>query len=71
MKNSKFCCCRGMKTTIKTSSWKFAAGGREEAALFAGVLYRMYTMYADNAGFKTEMLGANETELGGFKEVRS
>lgn len=44
------------------------AGG-EEAALFAGVLYRMYTMYADNAGFKTEMLGANETELGGFKEV--
>ncbi len=44
------------------------AGG-EEAALFAGVLYRMYSMYADSAGFKTELLSANETELGGFKEV--
>ena len=44
------------------------AGG-EEAALFAGVLYRMYTMYAQNAGFKTSLMSANETELGGFKEV--
>ena len=44
------------------------AGG-EEAALFAGVLYRMYTMYANAAGFKTELMNANETELGGFKEV--
>nr|MBQ4318755.1 peptide chain release factor 1 [Clostridia bacterium] len=44
------------------------AGG-EEAALFAGVLYRMYTMYAAQQGFKTEIIDANETELGGFKEV--
>ena len=44
------------------------AGG-EEAALFAGVLYRMYTMYAQSAGFKTSLMNANETELGGFKEV--
>ena len=44
------------------------AGG-EEAALFAGVLYRMYTMYADMVGFKTERMSANETELGGFKEI--
>ncbi|MCI8332142.1 MAG: peptide chain release factor 1 [Clostridiales bacterium] len=44
------------------------AGG-EEAALFASVLYRMYTMYADMAGFKTERMSANETELGGFKEI--
>lgn len=44
------------------------AGG-EEAALFAAVLYRMYTMYAAAAGFRTERLGANETELGGFKEI--
>ncbi|MBQ5390516.1 MAG: peptide chain release factor 1 [Clostridia bacterium] len=44
------------------------AGG-EEAALFAGVLYRMYTMYANAAGFKTELMNANETELGGYKEV--
>ena len=44
------------------------AGG-EEAALFAYVLYRMYNMYAQTAGFKTELIGCNETELGGFKEV--
>ncbi|MBE6691902.1 MAG: peptide chain release factor 1 [Ruminococcaceae bacterium] len=44
------------------------AGG-EEAALFSAVLYRMYTMYAESAGFKVELLSANETELGGFKEV--
>ncbi len=44
------------------------AGG-EESALFAGVLYRMYTMYAEAKGFKTEVLSANETGLGGFKEI--
>ncbi|HJD24669.1 MAG TPA: peptide chain release factor 1 [Firmicutes bacterium] len=44
------------------------AGG-EESALFAGSLYRMYTMYAASKGFKTELIGANETELGGYKEV--
>ena len=44
------------------------AGG-EEAALFAYVLYRMYTMYAASAGYKTELVSANETGLGGFKEV--
>ncbi|MEG1782173.1 MAG: PCRF domain-containing protein, partial [Oscillospiraceae bacterium] len=32
-------------------------------------LYRMYNMYADTKGWKTEILSANETELGGFKEV--
>ncbi len=44
------------------------AGG-EEAALFAGSLYRMYTMYAESKGWKSDLLNANETELGGFKEV--
>lgn len=44
------------------------AGG-DEAALFAGVLYRMYTMYAEARGWKTEIVSASETELGGFKEV--
>lgn len=44
------------------------AGG-EEAALFCGVLYRMYTMYAESSGFKTELINANETELGGYKEI--
>lgn len=44
------------------------AGG-EEAALFAGVLFRAYNMYADSNGWKTEILDSNPTELGGFKEV--
>ena len=44
------------------------AGG-EESALFSGVLYRMYSMYAERKGFKTEVINANETELGGFKEI--
>lgn len=44
------------------------AGG-EESALFAASLYRMYTMYAERRGFQTEVVGVNETELGGFKEI--
>ena len=44
------------------------AGG-EEAALFAYNLYRMYNMYAEKRGWKTEIVSLNETELGGFKEV--
>ncbi|MBQ7055302.1 MAG: peptide chain release factor 1, partial [Oscillospiraceae bacterium] len=44
------------------------AGG-EEAALFAGVLFRMYSMYGETRGWKTEVLSANETELGGYKEI--
>ena len=46
-----------------------SGAGGEEAALFAGVLYRMYTMYAESSGFKTSLMNANETELGGFKEI--
>ena len=44
------------------------AGG-EEASLFANSLYRMYTMYAETRGWKQEILSANTTELGGFKEI--
>ncbi len=44
------------------------AGG-EEAALFSAVLYRMYCMYAEKQGWKTEIINLNETEIGGFKEV--
>ena len=44
------------------------AGG-EEAALFAAVLFRMYSMYAVKKGYQTELINANETELGGYKEV--
>lgn len=44
------------------------AGG-DEAALFAAELYRMYCMYADNMGWKTELISLNENGVGGFKEV--
>ncbi len=46
-----------------------AGAGGDEASLFAGVLLRMYSMYAQAKGFKPEVLNANETQLGGFKEV--
>src|SRR5690606_12788840 len=45
-----------------------AAGG-EEAALFAGSLYRMYTKYADTQGWRVELMEASESDLGGFKEI--
>lgn len=44
------------------------AGG-DEAALFAGDLFRMYTRYAETQGWRSELLDASPTELGGFKEV--
>ncbi len=46
-----------------------ASAGGEESALFAYELYRMYSMYSDKKGFKTEILNLNETQLGGIKEV--
>ncbi len=45
-----------------------AAGG-DEAALFAGSLYRMYNRYAEVQGWKTEVIDANPTGLGGYKEI--
>ncbi len=44
------------------------AGG-DEAALFAGDLFRMYTKYAEKKGWKAELMSASESDLGGFKEV--
>ncbi|MFA4884297.1 MAG: peptide chain release factor 1 [Desulfotomaculaceae bacterium] len=46
-----------------------AGTGGEEAALFAAVLFRMYTHYAERRGWKTEVLNANYTDIGGFKEL--
>lgn len=46
-----------------------AGAGGEEAALFAGDLYRMYSMYADSMHWKHELMTSNETGLGGFREV--
>ena len=46
-----------------------AGAGGEEAALFAAVLFRMYSMYSAAVGFKVSIANANETELGGYKEI--
>ncbi len=43
--------------------------GGEEAALFAGDLFRMYSKYVEKKGWKLEVVEANPTELGGFKEI--
>ena len=45
-----------------------AAGG-DEAALFANSLFRMYSKYAETQGWKIEVMNANPTELGGYKEI--
>lgn len=46
-----------------------AGTGGEEAALFAGDLFRMYSRYAEANRWKVELMSSNATELGGFKEV--
>ncbi len=46
-----------------------AGAGGEEAALFAGTLFRMYSMYAERKHWKLEILNENETGLGGYKEI--
>ncbi|HHU53760.1 MAG TPA: peptide chain release factor 1 [Clostridiaceae bacterium] len=46
-----------------------AGAGGDEAALFAGDLFRMYTAYAENQGWNFELIDASENEIGGFKEV--
>lgn len=46
-----------------------AGAGGEEAALFAGTLFRMYSMYCDRKHWKIEILNENATELGGYKEI--
>jgi len=46
-----------------------AGTGGGEAALFAADLFRMYTKYAENQGWKVELFDSNETDLGGYKEI--
>jgi peptide chain release factor 1 len=46
-----------------------AGTGGDEAALFAGDLFRMYQRYAEEKGWRVELISANAAELGGFKEV--
>ena len=46
-----------------------AGAGGDEASLFAGELYRMYTKYAENHNLRVELMSQNENEAGGMKEV--
>jgi len=46
-----------------------AGTGGDEAALFAGDLFRMYQRYADACGWRVELMSANAAEMGGYKEV--
>lgn len=46
-----------------------AGTGGDEAAIFAGDLFRMYNLYADNNNYKIEVIEFNESERGGFKEI--
>ena len=46
-----------------------AGAGGEEAALFAGVLFRMYSMYAERKHFSIQVINENETGIGGYKEI--
>ena len=46
-----------------------AGTGGEAAALFAGDLFKMYSRYAENKHWRTEIMDANYTDIGGFKEV--
>lgn len=48
-----------------------AGTGGDEAALFAGDLFRMYSRYAENRGWSVEILSASEGEHGGYKEIIS
>lgn len=46
-----------------------AGAGGEEAALFAGNLFRMYSRFAERKGWQTKLISSNRTDLGGFKEI--
>lgn len=46
-----------------------AGTGGDEAALFAALLYKMYSRYAERRGFRTEIISSSRTEIGGYKEI--
>lgn len=57
-------------TDARNAVFEIRAGtGGEEAALFAAVLFRMYSKYCDAKGWKISIIDANGTELGGYKEI--
>jgi len=54
----------------KMRSWRYAeVQGGDEAAIFAGDLYKMYTRYCENKGWKTEVTSLTEGTAGGYKEI--
>ena len=60
----------GPQSSVRGAILEVRAGaGGEEAALFAGDLYRMYLKYAELEGFRCKVLESHPTELGGFKEI--
>ncbi|MFC1474994.1 peptide chain release factor 1, partial [bacterium] len=63
-----FCGAEEIETRPAIIEIRSGTGG-EEASLFAGDLYRMYSRYAENRGWTVEMLSSSESSRGGFKEV--
>ena len=53
----------------KASSWKYGPVPAVKSSFIAADLLRMYTRYAERQGWKTEIMDANATDIGGFKEV--
>ena len=61
---------RATPRTNARRCWRSVAGtGGDEAALFAGDLFRMYQRYAEGQGWRVELISASDSEAGGFKEV--
>lgn len=66
----RYCCCRKIRTMNETRSLRFApATGGDEAALFAGDLFRMYSRYAEARRWRVEIMSMSEGEHGGYKEI--
>ena len=53
----------------KTSSWRSGPEQADEAALFAGDLFRMYGRYVESKGWQIEILSDSPTDIGGYKEI--
>ena len=67
---SSCCCCRKDAADDKNAILEIRAGtGGDEAALFAGDLFRMYERYAAAHGWKVEVVSASDGEVGGYKEI--
>ena len=66
------CCCRRIRATTSSIFLEMRAGtGGDEAAIFAGDLYRMYARYAERHGLAAEVISESPGEHGGYKEIIS